>query len=83
MLPNFYEHCAKLPDGLDLLFAHRWILLCFKREFPERGNDQRIIESPSDLRYTSVIVLWFRSITDVGSMLVALSNRLLPSIYLH
>jgi len=37
MLPAFYEHCAKLSDGLDLLFAHRWILLCFKREFPERG----------------------------------------------
>ena len=37
MLPEFYKHCANLPDGLDLLFAHRWILLCFKREFPERG----------------------------------------------
>lgn len=37
MLPGFYKHCANLPDGLDLLFAHRWILLCFKREFPERG----------------------------------------------
>ncbi|CAF0787876.1 unnamed protein product [Rotaria sordida] len=36
MLPSFYEHCVKLSDGLDLLFAHRWILLCFKREFPER-----------------------------------------------
>jgi len=36
MLPAFYQHCEKLPDGLDLLFAHRWILLCFKREFPER-----------------------------------------------
>ncbi|CAF1309233.1 unnamed protein product, partial [Adineta ricciae] len=36
MSPAFYEHCAKLSDGLDLLFAHRWILLCFKREFPER-----------------------------------------------
>ncbi|CAF4273063.1 unnamed protein product, partial [Rotaria sordida] len=37
MLPSFYEHCIKLSDGLDLLFAHRWILLCFKREFPERA----------------------------------------------
>ena len=37
MLPAFYQHCAQLTDGLDLLFAHRWILLCFKREFPERG----------------------------------------------
>jgi hypothetical protein len=37
MLPAFQQHCAQLSDGLDLLFAHRWILLCFKREFPERG----------------------------------------------
>jgi hypothetical protein len=37
MLPAFYKHCVNLSDGLDLLFAHRWILLCFKREFPERG----------------------------------------------
>ncbi|CAF1177715.1 unnamed protein product [Adineta steineri] len=36
MLPAFHEHCSELSDGLDLLFAHRWILLCFKREFPER-----------------------------------------------
>ncbi|CAF0769809.1 unnamed protein product [Didymodactylos carnosus] len=35
MLPDFYYHCTKLSDGLDLLFSHRWILLCFKREFPE------------------------------------------------
>ncbi|PRD35194.1 UNVERIFIED_CONTAM: TBC1 domain family member 16 [Trichonephila clavipes] len=31
---KFYNHlCA--ADALDLLFVHRWILLCFKREFPE------------------------------------------------
>ncbi|KAG8191231.1 hypothetical protein JTE90_021965 [Oedothorax gibbosus] len=31
---RFYLHlCAS--DALDLLFVHRWILLCFKREFPE------------------------------------------------
>ncbi|CAF0844005.1 unnamed protein product [Didymodactylos carnosus] len=35
MLPDFYCHCLKQSDGLDLLFVHRWILLCFKREFPE------------------------------------------------
>ncbi|RWS05489.1 TBC1 domain family member 16-like isoform X5, partial [Dinothrombium tinctorium] len=36
MLPDFYKHLKCLPDALELLFAHRWILLCFKREFPER-----------------------------------------------
>ncbi|CAL4235995.1 unnamed protein product, partial [Meganyctiphanes norvegica] len=35
MAPRFYEHMASQQDGLDLLFCHRWILLCFKREFPE------------------------------------------------
>ncbi|EPQ16441.1 TBC1 domain family member 16 [Myotis brandtii] len=29
-------HLASLgEDGLQLLFCHRWLLLCFKREFPE------------------------------------------------
>ncbi|XP_064532302.1 TBC1 domain family member 16 isoform X3 [Pseudopipra pipra] len=27
--------CALGEDGLQMLFCHRWILLCFKREFPE------------------------------------------------
>lgn len=35
MHPAFYAHLRTVPDGLELLFAHRWILLCFKREFPE------------------------------------------------
>ena len=35
MLPRFYKHLQKVPDGMELLFVHRWILLCFKREFPE------------------------------------------------
>ncbi|CAD5123574.1 DgyrCDS11909 [Dimorphilus gyrociliatus] len=35
MLSSFYEHISKQSDGLDLLFCHRWILLCFKREFCE------------------------------------------------
>lgn len=34
MAPHFYDHMASQQDGLDLLFCHRWILLCFKREFP-------------------------------------------------
>ncbi|XP_071965030.1 TBC1 domain family member 16-like isoform X2 [Antedon mediterranea] len=35
MLPPFWKHLQKLGDAMDLLFCHRWILLCFKREFPE------------------------------------------------
>ncbi|XP_033112486.1 TBC1 domain family member 16-like [Anneissia japonica] len=35
MLPLFWKHLLKLGDAMDLLFCHRWILLCFKREFPE------------------------------------------------
>ncbi|XP_036386076.1 TBC1 domain family member 16-like isoform X1 [Megalops cyprinoides] len=36
MLPRFYQHLAQLgEDGLQLLFCHRWVLLCLKREFPD------------------------------------------------
>ncbi|XP_048467064.1 TBC1 domain family member 16-like, partial [Rhincodon typus] len=36
MHPRFYQHLVNLgEDGLQMLFCHRWILLCFKREFPE------------------------------------------------
>ncbi|KAJ2946155.1 hypothetical protein O0L34_g5086 [Tuta absoluta] len=35
MLPNFYKHLEKHVDAMELLFCHRWILLCFKREFTE------------------------------------------------
>ncbi|GAB1597558.1 TBC1 domain family member 16-like isoform X1 [Argonauta hians] len=36
MQPSFYGHLQKLgADAMELLFCHRWILLCFKREFPE------------------------------------------------
>nr|XP_033816455.1 TBC1 domain family member 16 isoform X2 [Geotrypetes seraphini] len=36
MHPRFYQHLFSLgDDGLQLLFCHRWILLCFKREFPD------------------------------------------------
>ncbi|XP_043261789.1 TBC1 domain family member 16 [Colletes gigas] len=34
MVPNFYAHLQKHIDALELLFCHRWILLCLKREFP-------------------------------------------------
>lgn len=36
MTSDFYAHLKKYPDSLELLFAHRWLLLCFKREFPEQ-----------------------------------------------
>ncbi|VDP16920.1 unnamed protein product, partial [Soboliphyme baturini] len=33
---EFYEYLEAFGgDSLQLLFVHRWILLCFKREFPE------------------------------------------------
>uniref|UniRef100_A0A8C4QRY3 TBC1 domain family, member 16 n=1 Tax=Eptatretus burgeri TaxID=7764 RepID=A0A8C4QRY3_EPTBU len=36
VLPEFYNHLESLgEDGLQLLFCHRWLLLCFKREFQE------------------------------------------------
>ncbi|XP_067914334.1 TBC1 domain family member 16 isoform X2 [Heterodontus francisci] len=36
MHPRFYQRLVSLgEDGLQMLFCHRWILLCFKREFPE------------------------------------------------
>ncbi|XP_078467133.1 TBC1 domain family member 16 [Lampetra planeri] len=36
MLPRFFEHLQSLgEDGLQMLFCHRWVLLCFKREFRE------------------------------------------------
>uniref|UniRef100_A0A8C1YCR0 TBC1 domain family, member 16 n=1 Tax=Cyprinus carpio TaxID=7962 RepID=A0A8C1YCR0_CYPCA len=36
MLPRFHQHLTRLgEDGLQLLFCHRWVLLCFKREFPD------------------------------------------------
>ncbi|XP_014611475.1 PREDICTED: TBC1 domain family member 16 [Polistes canadensis] len=33
MVPDFYTHLQKHTDALELLFCHRWILLCLKREF--------------------------------------------------
>ncbi|XP_002124184.2 TBC1 domain family member 16-like [Ciona intestinalis] len=36
MLPQFYSHLITCgPGSMELLFTHRWILLCFKREFTE------------------------------------------------
>ncbi|XP_053688409.1 TBC1 domain family member 16 [Sabethes cyaneus] len=35
MVPSFYKHLQKHTDAMEMLFCHRWILLCFKREFTE------------------------------------------------
>ena len=36
LLPDFYAHLLSCgPGAEEMLFAHRWILLCFKREFAE------------------------------------------------
>ncbi|XP_068150489.1 TBC1 domain family member 16 [Drosophila tropicalis] len=35
MLPRFYAHLQQHNDAMELLFCHRWLLLCFKREFTE------------------------------------------------
>lgn len=35
MVPKFYKHLENHADAMELLFCHRWILLCFKREFTE------------------------------------------------
>ena len=36
MQPAFYTSQLVEQQGGELLFAHRWLLLCFKREFPDR-----------------------------------------------
>lgn len=33
MDPDFYMYCLCADEDLNLLFAHRWLVLCFKREF--------------------------------------------------
>ena len=34
LAPCFYEYLATIEGGLDMLFCHRWLFVCFKREFP-------------------------------------------------
>eukprot|EP00794_Sanderia_malayensis_P008010 gene8009-8869_t len=31
--PDFYIYCLMQDEDLSLLFCHRWLVLCFKREF--------------------------------------------------
>ncbi|KAI9577072.1 hypothetical protein GQX74_011152 [Glossina fuscipes] len=35
LLPLFYEHLKQRSHALELLFYHRWLLLCFQRQFTE------------------------------------------------
>ncbi|XP_014678868.1 PREDICTED: TBC1 domain family member 16-like [Priapulus caudatus] len=35
MQSPLYDHLSRQSNALELLFTHRWILLCFKREFQE------------------------------------------------
>lgn len=35
MLPRLYEHLQCHSSSMELLFCHRWLILCFKREFTE------------------------------------------------
>lgn len=44
MQPTFYSHLQRHTDAMELLFTHRWILLCFKREFSE-GSVLRMWEA--------------------------------------
>jgi hypothetical protein len=35
LLPWFYTYLEATESGLSLMFCHRWLLVCFKREFSE------------------------------------------------
>lgn len=35
MLPRFHQYLQMHSEAKELLFCHRWLLLCFKREFTE------------------------------------------------
>ena len=35
LLPWFYTYLESTENGLTLMFCHRWLLVCFKREFTE------------------------------------------------
>ena len=33
LLPWFFSYLREIEDGLTFVFAHRWLLVCMKREF--------------------------------------------------
>ncbi|EDV27793.1 uncharacterized protein TRIADDRAFT_20890, partial [Trichoplax adhaerens] len=57
MLPHFYAHCMKFLNGMELLFCHRWLLLCFRREVGEY-QAQRIWEAAWSQHHTSYFHLF-------------------------
>lgn len=61
MVPKFNDHLEKHKDATELLFCHRWILLCFKREFTE-GVALRMWES-----------CWANYLTDYFHLFLCLS----------
>ena len=38
LLPWFYSYLDATESGLTLMFCHRWLLVCFKREFSEEDT---------------------------------------------
>ena len=38
LLPWFYAYLQATEGGLTLMFCHRWLLVCFKREFSEKDT---------------------------------------------
>ncbi|XP_065846695.1 TBC1 domain family member 16-like isoform X2 [Oscarella lobularis] len=56
-LPEFFAYVESVPPASELLFCHRWFLLCFKREF--LLNDVHLIwESHWTRYYTNVYHLF-------------------------
>lgn len=35
LIPSFYTYLEGIEQGLALMFSHRWLLVCLKREFPD------------------------------------------------
>lgn len=35
LIPSFYSYLEQTEGGLSLMFCHRWLLVCLKREFTE------------------------------------------------
>lgn len=38
LLPWFYSYLDSIEYGLTLMFCHRWLLVCLKREFSEKDT---------------------------------------------
>ena len=38
LIPSFYTYLEKIEGGTSLMFCHRWLLVCLKREFQEEDT---------------------------------------------